>query len=117
MTSTMTSQSNRLDKIIQLTHVTRMTLRGLKEYAQAEGVLVELGVASESTAYLSRENRMPETVEYCKKVPCNSARTHVDVVPGRSVTGTRLMPADACIKEHASGVWFPLISVVCFIAF
>jgi hypothetical protein len=45
MTSTMTSQSNRLDKIIQLTHATQMTLRGLKEFAKAEGVLVKfLGV-------------------------------------------------------------------------
>jgi hypothetical protein len=37
-------------KIIRLTHVTRMTLRGLKEYARAEGVLAKLGVASESAA-------------------------------------------------------------------
>jgi hypothetical protein len=33
-------------KIIRLTHVTRMTLRGLKEYARAEGVSSKLGVAS-----------------------------------------------------------------------
>jgi hypothetical protein len=93
-----------------------MTLRGLKEYAQAEGVSVKLG-ASESTADLSHENGVPETTEYCKKVPCNSARPQVDVVPGGIVTGTRLMHADTCIKEHASGVWFPPTSVVCFTTF
>jgi hypothetical protein len=36
-----------------------MTLRGLKEYARVEGVLVELRVALESTADLSRENGVP----------------------------------------------------------
>ncbi len=50
---------------------------------------------------LSRENRVPEMAEYCKNVPCNSARPHVDVAPGRSVTGTRLTRADTCIEEHA----------------
>jgi hypothetical protein len=45
-----------------------MTLRGLKEYAQAEGVSAELGVASELVADLSRENGVPEMAEYCKKV-------------------------------------------------
>ncbi len=108
---------NRLDEIIRLTLVTQMTLRGLKEYAQAEGVLVELGVASESTADLLCENGVPETAEYCKKVPCISARPHIDIVPDGSVTGTRLTRADTCTKEHASGVWFPLTSVVCFITF
>jgi hypothetical protein len=66
----------------------------LKEYAQAEGVLAKLGVASESAADLSRENGVPETVEYCKKVPCNSTRPHVDFVLGGSVTGMHLMHAD-----------------------
>jgi hypothetical protein len=55
MTSMMTSQSNRLDKNSQLTHVTQMTLRGLREYAQAEGVLVKLGVALELASDLSQE--------------------------------------------------------------
>jgi hypothetical protein len=79
--------------------------------------LVELGVASESTADLSLENRVPEMAEYCKKVPSNSARPHIDVVPGRSVTGKCLMGADTYIQEHASGVQFPLTSMVCFITF
>ncbi len=79
--------------------------------------MVELGVASESTADLSCENRVPEMAKYCKKVPCNFARPHVDIVLGRSVTGTRLTRADTCIEEHASGVWFPLTSVLCFITF
>jgi hypothetical protein len=69
--------------IIQLTHVTQTTLRGLKEYTRAEGVLAELGVALES-----------ETAEYCEKIPHTSARSHVDLVPGGNVTGTRLMRAD-----------------------
>ncbi len=53
-------------KIIWLTHVTQKTLRGLKEYAQGEGVLVKLGVALESMADLSHKNEVPETVEYYK---------------------------------------------------
>jgi hypothetical protein len=40
-----------------------MTLRGLKEYAQAEGVSAKLGVASESTTDLSFGNKVPEMVE------------------------------------------------------
>jgi hypothetical protein len=94
-----------------------MSLSGLKEYAQTEGVSVELGVVLESMADLSHENRVPEMAEYCKKVPCNSARPQVDVVPSRSVTGMRLTRADTCIEEQASGVWFPLTSVVRFITF
>jgi hypothetical protein len=94
MTSTMTSQNNRLTyKIIRLTHVTRMTLR-VKEYAQAEEVLAKFGVASELAADLSSENEVSEMAEYCEKVPCTSARPHVDLVPGRNGTGTRLMRAD-----------------------
>ncbi len=79
-----------------------MTLRGLKEHAQAERVSVKLGVALELMADLSHKNGVPETVEYYKKVPCNSARPHVDVVPDGTVTGMRLMCADTCIEEHAS---------------
>jgi hypothetical protein len=40
-----------------------MTLRGLKEYAQAEGVSAKLGVASELAADLSCRNGVPETAE------------------------------------------------------
>jgi hypothetical protein len=50
----------------------------LKEYAQAEGVLAKLGVASELVANLSRRNGVPETVEHCEKVLRGSARPHVD---------------------------------------
>jgi hypothetical protein len=113
----MTSQSNRLDKNIQLTHVTQMTLRGLKEYAQAKGVSVKLGVAWESMADLSCENGVPETAEYCERVPCNSGRPYVDFVLGGSVTDMCLTRADRCIKEHVSGLQFPLTSVVRFITF
>ncbi len=89
----------------------------MKEYARAEGVLAKLGVALESAADLSRENGVSETAEYCKKFPCNSARPHIDIVPGRNVTGMRLTLADTSNKEHASGVWFSLTSVVRFITF
>jgi hypothetical protein len=58
MTSMMTSQSNKLDKIIRLTHVTQMTLKRLKEYARAEGVSVKLGVVLESTSDLSQKKRI-----------------------------------------------------------
>jgi hypothetical protein len=91
-----------------------MTLRVLKEYSQVEGVSVKLRVASESMADLSHKIGVPETAEYYKEAPCNSARPHVDFVLGGSVSGTCLMRADTCIEEHASGVWFSLTSVVCF---
>ncbi len=71
-----------------------MTLRGLKEYAQAEGVSAKLGVALGSAVDLSRRNGVPEMAEYCEKVPHTSARPHVDLVPGRNGTGTRLTHAD-----------------------
>jgi hypothetical protein len=66
----------------------------MKEYARAEGVLSELGVASESAIDLSRGNGVSETVEYCEKVPRTSARPHIDLVPGGNGTSTRLMHAD-----------------------
>jgi hypothetical protein len=71
-----------------------MTLRGLKEYAQAEGVSAELRVASELAADLSHGNRVPETAEYCEKVLRSTARPHVDLVPGENGTGMHLMHAD-----------------------
>jgi hypothetical protein len=71
-----------------------MTLRGLKEYAQAEGVSAELRVASESVADLSHGNGVPEMADYCEKVPRSSARPQVDVVPGGNGTGTHLTHAD-----------------------
>jgi hypothetical protein len=71
-----------------------MTLRGLTEYARAEGVSAELGVALESAVDLSHGNEVPETVEYCEKVPLSSGRPHVDLVPGRNGTGTCLTHAD-----------------------
>ena len=71
-----------------------MTLRGLKEYAQAEGVLAELRVALEAAIGLSHGNGVSETAEYCEKVLHTSVRPHVDLVPGRNGTGTRLTRAD-----------------------
>ncbi len=84
---------------------------------RAEAVWVELRVASESTADLSCKSGVPQMVEYYKKVPCNSARPHIDNVPDGIVTGTCLMGADTCIEEHASGVWFPFTFEICFITF
>ncbi len=71
-----------------------MTLRGLKEYARVEGVSAELGVASELALDLSRGNGVPETAEYCEKVPRTSTRPHVDLVPGGNGTGMHLTHAD-----------------------
>ncbi len=61
-------------------------LHCIEIHAQGEGVLVELGVALESTTDLSWGNGVSETAEYCKKVPCNSVRPYIDFVPGGSVT-------------------------------
>jgi hypothetical protein len=66
----------------------------MKEYARAEGVLSKLGVASESVVDLSCRNGVPETAEYCEKVPRSSARPHIDLVLGGNGTGTRLIRAD-----------------------
>jgi hypothetical protein len=71
-----------------------MTLRGLKEYAQAEGVSAKFGVALELGADLSCGNGVSEMAEYCERVPCTSARPHVDLVPGGNGTGMRLTHAD-----------------------
>jgi hypothetical protein len=76
-----------------------MTLRGLKEYAQAEGVSAKLRAASESVIGLSCVNGVSEMAEYCEKVPCTSAKPHVDIVLGGNGTGTRLMRADTWQRE------------------
>jgi hypothetical protein len=66
----------------------------MKEYARAEGVLAELGAALESAIGLSCGNGVSETAEYCEKVPCTSARPHVDLVLDGNGTSTRLTRAD-----------------------
>ncbi len=71
-----------------------MTLRGLKEYARAEGVSAEFGVDLESASDLSRGIGVSETAECRKKVQHTFARPHVDLVPGGNGTGMRLMCAD-----------------------
>jgi hypothetical protein len=71
-----------------------MTLRGLKEYARAEGVSAGFGVDSESASDLSCGIGVSEMAECWEKVPCTSARPHVDLVPGGNRTGTRLTRAD-----------------------
>jgi hypothetical protein len=71
-----------------------MTLRGLKEYAQAEGVSAGFGVDSESVSDLSRGIGVSETAECWEKVQCTSVRPHEDLVPGRNGTGMRLARTD-----------------------
>jgi hypothetical protein len=71
-----------------------MTLRGLKEYAQMEGVSAGFGVDSESASDLSRGIGVSEMAECWEKVQRTSVRPHVDLVPGRNGTGTRLTRAD-----------------------
>ena len=71
-----------------------MTLMGLKEYAQAEGVSARFGVDSELASDLSRGIRVSEMAECWEKVQHTSMRPHVDLVPGENGTGTRLMRAD-----------------------
>ncbi len=71
-----------------------MTLRGLKEYARAEGVSAGFGVDLESASDLSRGIVVSETAECWEKVQRTSVRPHVDLVPGRNGNGTHLTRAD-----------------------
>ena len=71
-----------------------MTLRGLKEYARAEGVSAGFGVDLESASDLSRGIGVSEMAECWEKVQRTSVRPHVDLVLGRNGTGTCLMHAD-----------------------
>ncbi len=69
-------------------------MRGLKEYAQAEGVSARFGVDSELASDLSCGIGVSETVECWEKAQRTSARPHVNLVLGGNGTGTRLMCAD-----------------------
>jgi hypothetical protein len=71
-----------------------MTLRGLKEYAQAEGVSAGFVVDLELVSDLSRGIGTSETAECWEKVQRTSARPHVYLVPGGNGTGTCLACAD-----------------------
>jgi hypothetical protein len=66
----------------------------LKEYAQAEGVSAGFGVNLELASDLSHGIRVSEMAECWESVQRTSARPHVDLVPGRNGTGTRLTRAD-----------------------
>jgi hypothetical protein len=84
-----------------------MTLRGLKEYAWAEGVSAGFGVDSKLVSDLSRGIRVSETAECWEKVQRTSARPHVDLVPGGNGTGTCLTCADTqgqgtCLRSLVS---------------
>jgi hypothetical protein len=78
-----------------------MTLRGLKEYAQAEGVSAGFGVDSKSVSDLSRGIGVSETAECWEKVQRTSTRPHVDLVPGGNGTGMHLM----CADMQLGGTW------------
>jgi hypothetical protein len=78
-----------------------MTLRGLKEYAQAEEVSAGFGVDLESASDLSCGIGVSETAEYWEKVQRTSARPHVDLVPGKNGIGTCLTRADM----QPGGTW------------
>ncbi len=78
-----------------------MTLRGLKEYAQADGVLAGFGVDSESGSDLSRGIGVSEMAEYWEKVQRTSARPHIDLVPGGNGTGKHL----TCADTQLGGTW------------
>jgi hypothetical protein len=71
-----------------------MTLRGLKEYAQAEEVSAGFGVDSVSVSDLSCRIGGSEMAEYLEKVQRTSAGPYVDLVPGKNGTGTCLTRAD-----------------------
>jgi hypothetical protein len=71
-----------------------MTLRGLKEYAQAEEVSAGFGDL-ELASDLSCGIGVSEIAEYWEKVQRTSAGPHVDSVPGKNGTGMRLMHADS----------------------
>jgi hypothetical protein len=71
-----------------------MTLKGLKEYAQVEGVSARFGVDSESALDLSRGIGVSEMVECLEKVQGTSVRPHVDLVLGGIGTGTCLVRVD-----------------------
>jgi hypothetical protein len=71
-----------------------MTVRGLKEYAQAEGVLAGFGVDLELASDLSCGIGVSEMAECWETVQRTSARPHVDLVLGGSGTGTCLTRAD-----------------------
>ncbi len=70
-----------------------MTLRGLKEYAQAEGVSAGFGEDLESASDLSHGIGVSEMAECWEKVQRTFARPHVDLVPGGNGTGMRLARA------------------------
>ncbi len=71
-----------------------MTLRVLKEYAQAEGVSAGFRVDLELASDLSCGIRVSETAECWEKVQRTFAMPHVDLVPGRNGTGMHLTRAD-----------------------
>jgi hypothetical protein len=78
-----------------------MTLRGLKEYSQAEEVSAGFGVDLESASDFSCRIGVSETAEYWEKVQCTSAGPHVDLVLGKNGTGMCL----TCADTQPGGTW------------
>jgi hypothetical protein len=71
-----------------------MTLRGLKEYAQAEEVSAVFEEDSVLASDLSHGIGVSEMAEYWGKVQHTSAGPYIDLVPGKNGTGTCLTHAD-----------------------
>ncbi len=65
-----------------------------KEYARAEGVSAGFGIDFESASDLSCGIGVSKTAKCWEKVQRTSARPHVDLVPDKNGTGTRLTRAD-----------------------
>jgi hypothetical protein len=78
-----------------------MTLRGPKEYAQAEEVSAGFGVDLVSASDLSCGIGVSEMEEYLEKVQHTSTGPYVDLVPGKNGTGTCLTRADT----RLGGTW------------
>jgi hypothetical protein len=92
-----------------------MTLRGLKEYAQAEGAWARFGVDSELVSDLSYRIRVSETAKYWEKFQHTFGRPHVDQARIGLARTWCVLTCDN--KEHAPRVWFPLTSVVLSLTF
>ena len=89
-----------------------MTLRGLKEYAQAEEVSAGFGVDLVSVSDLSCGIRVSETADYWEKVQLTSAGPYVDLVPGKNRTGTCLTSADT----QPGGKWLRSLVFLTYVA-
>jgi hypothetical protein len=93
MTSTTTSNCRLTRSSDRLSHPN--DLEGTEKICPSGGSIGRrFGVDSESVSDLSHRIGVSEMAEYWEKVQHTSARPHIDLVPGRNGTGTRLTRAD-----------------------